>query len=80
VPLDMQTRGYEVDLPASWEDLRGRWRARLDALAEDYAQGEAAIDPLPQACRYCSLGSVCRFAETREFEDDIQEYGVGGLS
>lgn len=80
VPLEMQTRGYEVDLPASWEDLRGRWRTRLDALAEDYAQGEAAIDPLPQACRYCSLGSVCRFAETREFEDDIQEYGVGGLS
>ena len=80
VALETQTRGYEVDGPASWEDLRGRWRTRLEALAEDYARGEAAIDPLPQACRYCSLGSVCRYAETREFEDDVPEHGMGGLS
>ena len=44
----------------SWEDLTSAWRANLTVLAEQYARGEAQIDPLPQACDYCDFASVCR--------------------
>ena len=45
---------------ASWSDLRNLWRQRLERLAEEYARGEAAIDPQPGACRFCDFASLCR--------------------
>jgi ATP-dependent helicase/DNAse subunit B len=47
----------------TWEALLAHWDVCLTALANDFAAGEAAVDPLPQACNYCKLASVCRIHE-----------------
>ena len=40
-------------------------RSSLEALAAEYASGEARLAPNPgQACEYCHLGALCRIAET----------------
>jgi probable DNA repair protein len=49
----------------SWDELLGAWRRRLEALAAEYANGEARLAPNPsKACEYCHLGALCRIAET----------------
>jgi hypothetical protein len=32
----------------------------LENLAEGFRSGEARVDPLPSACEYCDLRSLCR--------------------
>jgi probable DNA repair protein len=49
----------------SWDELLGAWRRRLEALAAEYADGEARLAPNPvKACEHCHLGALCRIAET----------------
>lgn len=49
----------------TWAELLGAWRRRLEALADEYATGEARLAPNPRkACEYCHLGALCRIAET----------------
>jgi probable DNA repair protein len=36
------------------------WRTVLENLAEGFRSGEARVDPLPSACEYCDLRSLCR--------------------
>jgi len=57
-------KGWPKDF-ASWEDLLGAWRRRLEVLAAEYAAGDArlALDPA-RACEYCHLGALCRIAAT----------------
>jgi probable DNA repair protein len=44
-----------------WEEVTARWRAWLAALARSFAEGDARVDPkLPQTCRTCHLGTLCR--------------------
>ena len=50
----------------SWEELLAAWQRRLEALAREYASGDARLAPdPPRACAYCHLGMLCRIAETR---------------
>ena len=46
-----------------WGDLLQSWQAQLNALAADFMRGTAAVDPDPQACRYCDLETLCRINE-----------------
>lgn len=49
----------------SWNELLGAWQRRLEALADEYAGGEARLAPNPsQACEYCHLHALCRIAES----------------
>jgi hypothetical protein len=32
----------------------------LTTLAEQFADGDARVDPKPQACRYCAVRALCR--------------------
>ena len=44
-----------------WDLLRARWRTQIEALVEEYRNGEAEVQPSdPQVCRYCHLPSLCR--------------------
>jgi probable DNA repair protein len=57
-------KGWPRDY-ASWEELLGAWRRRLEALAAEYAAGDARLAPdPPRACEYCHLGALCRIAGT----------------
>ena len=61
----------------TWDELLGAWRRRLEALAAEYASGEARLAPNPsKACEYCPLGALCRIAET-DAERADEEGGDG---
>lgn len=49
-----------------WQSLLRHWREVLTRLAEDFAAGEARVDPKDRnrTCRYCHLAAVCRIDET----------------
>jgi probable DNA repair protein len=53
----------EPDFP----HLIERWRGRLERIATEYAQGEAAVAPTESACRRCVLQGLCRVPT--KFED-----------
>jgi hypothetical protein len=40
------------------------WRKSLTALALEYHQGRAVVDPKKEACQYCGLAGLCRVAES----------------
>jgi ATP-dependent helicase/nuclease subunit B len=45
---------------------REYWQATLTQLAERFMAGENAVDPSPEACRYCARQSLCRVWEQGE--------------
>ena len=45
--------------------LKSHWARVLGDLAEAFAAGDAAVDPKPNACRYCDLAALCRIDEVR---------------
>ena len=55
---------------SDWSELLIFWRHQLDQLAEDFANGKAAVQPFDRekSCRYCDLTGICR----------IQEISLGG--
>jgi probable DNA repair protein len=62
-------------IPASvaWQESRVVWKGRIEALVRAFAVGHAAVDPAPQACRYCDVASLCRIAERALPEDEEPE-------
>jgi ATP-dependent helicase/DNAse subunit B len=63
-----------------WEELMQRWRQQLQALVDQFLRGEAAVQPLPDACDYCHLSLLCRIDsnavesdEEDESENDLDE-------
>jgi len=50
-----------------WEEVTTHWRAWLTSLARAFAEGDARVDPkLPQTCRTCHLGTLCRVSAALE--------------
>jgi probable DNA repair protein len=61
------------DLPApyaEWEGLMSYWRSVIERLANEFASGDARVDPLPSACRYCHLSTLCRIHEQATIRDE----------
>lgn len=54
-----------------WPALESWWRRRLTALAEEIAQGHAAVLPResPSPCRSCGLHAVCRIQSVARPQD-----------
>ena len=40
------------------------WRETLSGLAKEFLEGKSDVDPLPRACDYCHLDSLCRIGDT----------------
>ena len=57
----------------SWEQLRVLWEERLAALARDFMQGQADVDPRDgeDTCRYCTFQPFCRIEELRRRERHV---------
>ena len=49
----------------SWDGMQSHWQRVLEALAQAFLDGSAAVDPpdINSSCSYCGLQSVCRIAE-----------------
>ena len=48
----------------TFADLIDVWSMRIERLARDFANGYAAVDPTPRACRSCNLHGLCRVPST----------------
>lgn len=55
--------------PPDFRALIEHWRATLTQLAMSYVAGESAVDPLPLACTYCHLSTLCRIHERASAEN-----------
>jgi len=54
-----------------WQGLNQRWRENLEALAQAFVDGEAAVDPLgPASCTWCGLQPLCRIGGVEVEEGD----------
>jgi ATP-dependent helicase/nuclease subunit B len=45
---------------SEWQRLLDHWRVVIEDLAKQFADGNARVDPLQSACRYCHLATLCR--------------------
>ena len=71
-PLDKLNVAREEGL--TWDGLLPYWRERLGRLAEQFAQGHAAVDPKDaNACRYCTLPALCRIDAHSARDSDTQD-------
>ncbi|AMN46977.1 hypothetical protein ACG33_07680 [Steroidobacter denitrificans] len=62
--VDAYPQGIRPDETVSdWPALLAHWRSTLTQLARAYVAGEAAVDPLPYACTWCHLSTMCRIHE-----------------
>lgn len=59
--------------PPDWPSLVAHWRKTLTQLAENFVDGQAVVDPLPQECTYCHLSAFCRISE-RTQEDEAEHH------
>jgi probable DNA repair protein len=48
---------------SAWQGQVDRWRRHVEAVARDFLEGRAAVDPVEQACRTCHLHTFCRIAD-----------------
>ncbi len=71
--VDYATRKGRPEAAADWPALLGYWRANLTVLAEEYARGEARVDPKhPDTCKHCHLSTLCRIHELRGAEEPLE--------
>ena len=53
-----------------WDNLMAHWRSTLAALAREFVDGQARVDPLAAAvCQQCDLHGLCRIGEEFEAEN-----------
>ena len=51
-----------------------QWRAALEALVLQFRSGDARVDPLSGACRFCGIKALCRIGDTAATEaEDVAE-------
>lgn len=60
-------------------ELHSQWETALRALAEDFLQGEASVDPksYPQSCQYCPLPPLCRIGESARARAALDNESAG---
>ena len=56
----------------AWPDLLTIWRRLAAGLAQQHAQGTAAVDPAPGACDHCRLPGLCRIGTVGTDEEDLR--------
>lgn len=63
VPIDSQKGLDDLAEDGDFAALQERWRDDLLPVAETFLAGDCAVDPLPDACRFCGRHSLCRIGE-----------------
>jgi ATP-dependent helicase/nuclease subunit B len=60
VKSDIEKAVRRSSSAGDWGALREEWHNNLERLATEFIAGVAGVDPLPGACNYCGLQSLCR--------------------
>ncbi|MET0379888.1 MAG: PD-(D/E)XK nuclease family protein [Spongiibacteraceae bacterium] len=64
---------------ADWPERLQAWLSSLQALANEFIQGRADVEPMsPKSCQYCALPSVCRI-DHEQLEAAAEQPGEGEL-
>ena len=71
-------KGPEGQPEDAWQLRVREWRAVVERLARDFAAGRAPVDPMPRACDYCHVASVCRVGDAIAVDEGAEE-GVPGM-
>lgn len=59
VGVGVEIRGADGN-QENFEGRVERWRRNLGAIAQEYLDGQAAVDPRDNRCDYCELPALCR--------------------
>jgi hypothetical protein len=54
-----------------WDALTGSWQRQVGQLISEHVLGVAVVAPLPGACDYCHLDSLCRITDRPPAADDV---------
>jgi probable DNA repair protein len=60
--LDESKKADEDD----WNRQMTHWQRVLSSLSDEFVAGDARVSPMPKACDYCDLTSLCRINEQAE--------------
>ncbi len=63
---------------ADWQAMLTHWRHALANLATEFLQGQARVDPLLNACKFCQLDGLCRIDKSKQVA--LAEVEEGGES
>jgi RecB family exonuclease len=64
---------YKPDHADDWPQLLQHWGEVMNALATQFKQGSADVNPLSNECQYCTLTSLCRIKEQQVTDSLIDE-------
>jgi len=61
-PKSLFSHKTNISEEICWDDLRQSWQQSLTAVANEYLQGFAAVDPkqISSSCTWCHLDGLCR--------------------
>ena len=54
-----------------WDDFLGKSREKVERLAREFVEGQAAVDPAKNACQYCGISPLCRIHESADSGSDL---------
>jgi probable DNA repair protein len=77
LPRVTVVKGPEGQPEDAWQLRRGEWRAVVERLARDFAAGRAVVDPMPRACDYCHVASVCRVGDDIVVDEGAEDVALG---
>jgi ATP-dependent helicase/nuclease subunit B len=66
-------KGQEGQSEDAWQSRVREWLAVVNRLARDFAAGRAPVDPLPTACDYCHVASVCRVGDDIAVDEGAED-------
>jgi len=77
LPKVTGVKGPQGPSQDAWQLRVQEWRAVVDRLARDFAAGRAPVDPLPRACDYCHVASVCRVGDGIAVDEGAEDVESG---
>jgi len=77
LPRVAGVKGPEGRSEDAWQLRVREWRAVVERLARDFAAGRAPVDPLPRACDYCHVASVCRVGDGIVVDEGAEDVAPG---
>ncbi|HEX4267246.1 MAG TPA: PD-(D/E)XK nuclease family protein [Steroidobacteraceae bacterium] len=77
LPRVAGVKGPEGRSEDAWQTRVSEWRTVVERLARDFAAGRASVDPMPRACDYCHVASVCRVGDDIVVDEGAEDAALG---
>jgi probable DNA repair protein len=77
LPKVTGVKGPQGQSEDAWQLRVPEWRAVVERLAGDFAAGRAAVDPMPRACDYCHVASICRVGDDVVVDEGAEDVALG---